>query len=304
MRRKMGRVCGWAGLHPSRFHPYAERELRLCCVIRKRKQYASSVLNRLYVRTRLQRMLLLVCHPTPTNWTPGCLRSPFSQPSIVFCGLPGLNAHHVSDVCWHASRFISLGVYGLINMALVQRYWPVADLIFVLQCVGYALLVRWLSHWVCSSHALRSLSLETTCSRNLFGTRCGHIRFSLKKTSKEHLPSFLLHYLMAYVGPLSASLPLSPSNSRGECQASTGRVKAMDCVVFVTSQAAVIYLVALAVLYKLADKCTTIILVLSATIAGQFLFLDWMWVILDIPCWMISWLTIGSTLHVGKMSKL
>ena len=39
------------------------------------------------------------------------------------------------------SRFISIGVCGLINMALVRRYWPVAGLLFVLQYVGYALYV-------------------------------------------------------------------------------------------------------------------------------------------------------------------
>jgi hypothetical protein len=40
-----------------------------------------------------------------------------------------------------AFRFISLGIYGLINMALARRYWPVAGLLFVLQYVGYALYV-------------------------------------------------------------------------------------------------------------------------------------------------------------------
>lgn len=37
--------------------------------------------------------------------------------------------------------FISLGVYGLINMALVRRYWLIAGLLFTLQYVGYALYV-------------------------------------------------------------------------------------------------------------------------------------------------------------------
>ena len=123
--------------------------------------------------------------------------------------------------------------------------------------------------------------------------------------SRKRLPSFLLHYFMAYVGPLSASLPLSPSNSRGECRASTGQVKPMDCVVVDTSQdvvAAVIYLVALAVLYKFADNYSCAIRNHCWTVLLSWI--DWMWVILDIPCWMISWLTIGSTLHVGKMSKL
>ncbi|KIM46919.1 hypothetical protein M413DRAFT_63820 [Hebeloma cylindrosporum] len=37
--------------------------------------------------------------------------------------------------------FISIGVCGLINMAIARRYWPVAGLLFVLQYVGYALYV-------------------------------------------------------------------------------------------------------------------------------------------------------------------
>ncbi|KAH8810269.1 chromate transporter-domain-containing protein [Flagelloscypha sp. PMI_526] len=37
--------------------------------------------------------------------------------------------------------FISLGIYGLINMLLIRKYWPVASILFILQYVGYALYV-------------------------------------------------------------------------------------------------------------------------------------------------------------------
>ena len=39
------------------------------------------------------------------------------------------------------SRFISLAIYGIINLALVRRYWSLASAIFILQYVGYALYV-------------------------------------------------------------------------------------------------------------------------------------------------------------------
>jgi len=37
--------------------------------------------------------------------------------------------------------FISIGICGLINMALARRWWPIAALLFVLHYVGYALYV-------------------------------------------------------------------------------------------------------------------------------------------------------------------
>lgn len=54
---------------------------------------------------------------------------------ILFALLTALNS--ALRINW----FISLGICGLINMALARRYWPVAGLLFVLQYVGYALYV-------------------------------------------------------------------------------------------------------------------------------------------------------------------
>ena len=48
-------------------------------------------------------------------------------------------------ICGHyfniLRRFISLGIYGLINMAITRHYFMPASILFVLQYVGYALYV-------------------------------------------------------------------------------------------------------------------------------------------------------------------
>src|ERR1700731_3756423 len=72
-----------------------------------------------------------------------CLEQRLAYQLVSFGHVPS-NVYAVDafHFCSLDRRFISLGLYGLINMAIARRYFPVAGLLFVLQYVVYGIYVH------------------------------------------------------------------------------------------------------------------------------------------------------------------
>jgi hypothetical protein len=88
---------------------------------------------------------------------------------------------------------------------------------------------------------------------------------------------FLAAFFDGICGSIVGVIAIVAIEILGASVGSTGRVKPtiVDDVLTVTTHdavAAVLYLIALAALYKFAHKYTAIVLVVSGAIAGQFLF--------------------------------
>jgi len=255
--------------------------------------------------------------------------------------------------------FISLGVCGLINMALVRRYWPIAGLLFTLQYVGYGLYVAF--HGVPSPLALALGIARTPDLAHLFvlGLVAGSLSFGGAYTAIPfvHAEAVLLgrwipeqvfidciaignilpaplvifatfvgfqggyvhgglgyafagatiitlgmwfpcfaftivgHHLLEKLvrnrflaaffdgicGSIVGVISIVAVQLLGASVGGTGRIKptTVDGALTVATQdavAAVLYLIALAALYRFSHKYTAVVLVLSGAVAGQFLF--------------------------------
>ncbi|KAK4209231.1 chromate transporter-domain-containing protein [Rhypophila decipiens] len=220
--------------------------------------------------------------------------------------------------------FISLGLYGIIYMFVVRRFWIPAAILFVLKYVGYAIyaVLRGMPSPVSLALGVArtpslinlfvlglvasSLSfggaytaipfgayLDTGSLGNAFAraviitlgmfapcflfTIAGHELLE-KLVRNKFLASFFDGLCASVVGVIATiAVQILKASVEGTLNKVKGGGATLAQAVTATAQvdpAAVLYMLALSVLYKFTNKYTPLFLVIAGAVAGQFLFVD------------------------------
>lgn len=137
--------------------------------------------------------------------------------------------------------------------------------------------------WGCSFHASSSLLRATSCWRNWFRTRfsppllriCAAANRFL--TSVQLLSDFfdgLCGAVIGVIGVIAAQI-LKSSVEGSPRKEEAGSINITTDRISQSAPAALLYVLALAALYKFANKYTPLLLLATGAIAGQFLFVNW-----------------------------
>ncbi|KAK3681379.1 chromate transporter [Podospora appendiculata] len=205
--------------------------------------------------------------------------------------------------------FISLGLYGVLYTLTTRRLFLPAALLFTTQHIGYALYVVYKGIPSPVSLALGIAKTPSLINLFILGLVAGSLSFGGAYTAIPFvqveavlmgawLPQRVFLDAIAVGNILPAPLVFLASFFDGLCGSVIGVIaviamqilkasvegsldrfkeKSVGEAIAATAQvgpAAVLYILALVVLYKFTNKYTTLLLVIVGAVAGQFLFVD------------------------------